>query len=80
MKIENENENEKEKKNKTKANRIATLLYFTFTEFLLFSIKLLSIETVLPIRTSITVYLMVFFAVDIFEEMRARLTFSCSKS
>jgi len=41
---------------------------------------LLSVEIVLPIRTGGTVYLMVLFVVDTFEDVRARLAFYYSKS
>ena len=60
-------------------NRIATLLYSTDTEFLLFSTLPLFIEIVSPIRTSVAVHLMVSFTIDTFEDVRARLAFLCSK-
>jgi len=40
----------------------------------------LFIEMVLLIKTNITVYLIVFFTIDIFKDMRIKLTFLCSKS
>jgi len=39
----------------------------------------LFIEIVSPIRTSVAVHLIVFFTIDIFENIRARLAFLCSK-
>ena len=45
----------------------------------MFSTMLLFIEIVLPIRTSTAVHLMVFFTIDTFEDVRARLAFLCSK-
>ena len=60
-------------------NRIAILLYSTDMKFLLFSIMLLFVEMVSPIRTSVSVCLMVFFTIDTFENMRTRLAFLYSK-
>jgi len=40
---------------------------------------LLFVETVIPIKTGVTVHLMVSFVIDTFENMRARLTFFYSK-
>jgi len=48
-------------------------------EFLLFSTMPLFVEMVMPIRTGVTVHLIVFFAIDAFEDIRARLTFLHSK-
>ena len=49
-------------------------------ELLLFSTMLVSIETVIPIRTANTIYLMVTLAIHAFEDVRTRLSFfgSCS--
>ena len=44
-------------------------------EFLLFSTMSIPVEMVMPIRTTIAVCLMVLFAVNTFEDMRAWLTF-----
>jgi len=44
-------------------------------EFLLFSTIPISIETVMPIRTTIAIYLMIPFAIHVFENMRAWLAF-----
>ena len=44
-------------------------------EFLLFSTMPIPVEMVMPIRTTIAVCLMVPFAVNAFEDMRAWLTF-----
>ena len=49
-------------------------------EFLLFPTMSLLVETVVPIRTFVTVRLVVIFAVDILEWMRARLAILCSES
>ena len=54
-------------------------LYSTFMKFLLFSTIPLFVETVTSIRISIVVCLIVSFAADTLEGMRARLTFLCSK-
>ena len=45
----------------------------------MFSTMPLFIETVLPIRTSVAICLIVFFAINIFKDVRARFTFLCSK-
>jgi len=69
----------RKKKFISKDDRIATLLYSTFIEFLRFSTMSLFVEIVMLIRIGGTVYLMVFFAIDIFEDVRARLAFFYSK-
>ena len=66
----------KQKKKKGKANLtmiIGFLHYYTLLsqEFLLFSTIPLSVEIVTPIRTTIAVYLMVPFAVNTLEDVRA---------
>jgi len=79
-KLEKERRKRKEKETITLMdNRIAILLYSTDMEFLLFSIISLFVEMVSPIRTSVSVCLMVFFTIDIFENMRTRLAFLYSK-
>ena len=52
------------------------LYYYTLLskEFLLFSTILISIEMVMPIRTTKAVYLMISFAIHIFKDMRTQLT------
>jgi len=67
------------KKTKPKDNRITTLLYSTCMKFLLFLAMPNFVETVSPVRTSVTVCLVIPLAVDALEEMRARLTFLCSE-
>ena len=79
-KLEKERRKRKEKETITLMdNRIAILLYSADMEFLLFSIMLLFVEMVSPIRTSVSVCLMVFFTIDTFENMRTRLAFLYSK-
>ena len=80
-KLEKERRKRKEKERITLMdNRIAILLYSTDMEFLLFSTMSLFIEMVSPIRKSVSVCLMVFFTIDVFEDMRIRLAFLCNKS
>ena len=69
----------KKRKPTTKDNRILTLLYFTFMEFLLFLTMSIFVKTVMLIRIYITVYLMVSLAVNIFKKMRTKLAFLCSE-
>ena len=67
---------------KRKGKKLTGLLHLCtllLAEFLLFFTVPLSIEAVTPIRISITVHLMVTFAVDTLEWMRARLTILCYK-
>jgi len=81
-KLDKERGKRKEKEKETITltdNRIATLLYSTDMEFLLFSTVPLFIEIVSPIRTSVSVHLIVSFIIDAFEDIRIRLTFLCSK-
>ena len=63
----------RKKKSIFKNNKIATLLYSTFTEFLWFYTMLLFVEMVMLIKIGKTVHLMISFAIDIFEDVRARL-------
>ena len=44
-------------------------------EFLLFSTVPISIEMVMPIRTTIAIHLMIFFAVHAFKDVRTTLAF-----
>jgi len=60
-------------------NMIVILLYSILVEFLSFSTMPLFVQTFLPIRTWITVCLMVFLAVNTLEDMRVRLAFLSSK-
>lgn len=69
----------RKRKPMTKDNRIITLLYSTFVEFLLFLIMPNFVETVLSMRTSVAICLVVFLAVNALEEIRARLAFLYSK-
>ena len=74
---ENENESRKEKK-KTNLSMLTGLLHYCILlskEFLLFSTMPISIETVVLIRTTIAVCLIIPFAVHVFEDMRTRLAF-----
>ena len=56
---------------------IGSLYYYTLLlkEFLLFFTVPISIEIVMPIRTTIPVHLIISFAVYVFEDMRTRLIF-----
>jgi len=51
----------------SKDNRIATLCTLLLVEFLLFPTVPLLVKMVMPIRTFVTVYLVVIFAVDVLE-------------
>ena len=63
------NENEKNENETTTLNIIGLLYYCTLplAEFLLFPTIPLLVEMVVPIRTFITVYLVVIFVVDTLE-------------
>jgi len=68
----------KKKERKTNLTMLTGLLYYCTLltkEFLLFSTIPISIETVMPIRTTIAICLMVLFAIHAFEDVRAWLTF-----
>jgi len=68
----------KEKERKTNLTMLTGLLYYCTLltkEFLLFSTMPISIETVTPIRTNIAIRLMIPFAIHVFEDVRAWLTF-----
>ena len=70
----------KRKKKKEKKNLsilIGSLHYCTLLlkEFLLFSTMLISVKTVMPIKTTIAVCLIVSFAVNTFEDMKVWLIF-----
>jgi len=66
----------KEKRKRNLAILTGLLHYCTLLskEFLLFSTVLISIETVMPIRTTIAVCLIVSFVIYILEDMRTWLT------
>jgi len=68
----------KKKKRKTNQSMLTGLLHYCTLlskEFLLFSTVPISIETVVPIQTTIAVCLMIPFAIHAFEDVRAGLTF-----
>ena len=74
---EKEQKKKKKKRKKTYLQLTGSLHYCTLLskEFLLFSTMPLPIEMVTPIRTTIAIYLMVFFAVYALEDMRTQLPF-----
>ena len=55
---------------------IGFLYYCTLLlqEYLLFSTMPLSVETVMPIRTTIAIHLIILFAIHAFEDVRTWLT------
>jgi len=63
-------EKEKEKTNLFTLTRLLHYCTLLSKEFLLFSTVLLSIEMVVPIRTTKAVHLMISFVVHAFENMR----------
>jgi len=68
----------KEKERKTNLTMLTGLLHYCtllMKEFLLFSTMPISIEMVMPIRTTIAICLMVPFAIHAFEDVRAWLAF-----
>jgi len=68
----------KEKERKTNLTTLTGLLHYhtlLMKEFLLFSTMPISIKTVMPIRTTIAIRLMIPFAIHTFEDVRAWLTF-----
>ena len=70
--------NRKEKERKTNLTTLTGLIHYCTLlskEFLLFSTMPISIETVMPVRTTITVHLMIPFTIYAFEDMRTWLTF-----
>ena len=69
---EREKKKEKEKEKPNLFMLTESLYYYTLLskEFLLFSTMPISIETVMPIRTTKAVCLMIFFAIHIFKDMR----------
>jgi len=73
---QHENENEEKKRKRNLAMLTGLLHYCTLLskEFLLFSTVPIPIETVTPIRTTIAVCLMVFFAIYALKDMRTWLT------
>ena len=77
--------NRKEKERKTNLTTLTGLIHYCTLlskEFLLFSTMLISIETVMPVRTTITVCLMISFTIYAFEDVRTWLAFfgGCSIS
>ena len=69
---------EKKKERKTNLTMLTGLLHYCtllMKEFLLFSTMPISIETVMPIRTTIAIRLMIPFAIYAFEDVRAWLAF-----
>ena len=76
----NETEREKKRKERKRKTNLAMLIgslhYCTLLlkEFLLFSTIPVPIETVAPVRTAITICLIVSFAIHAFEDVRAWLT------
>ena len=73
---QHENEKEEKKRKRNLAMLTGLLHYCTLLakEFLLFSTVPIPIETVMPIRTTIAVCLMVFFAIYALKDMRTWLT------
>ena len=70
-------EKEKEKKRKEKLLKLTGSLHYCTLlskEFLLFLSVPIPVETVTPVRTMITIHLIVSFAVHTFEDMRTWLT------
>jgi len=77
------NGKEKKKERKTNLTMLTELLHYCTLltkEFLLFSTMPISIEMVMPIRTTIAIYLMVPFAIHAFEDVRAWLAFFGGRS
>jgi len=79
------NGKEKEKERKRNLTMLAGLIHYCTLlskEFLLFSTMPISIEMVMPVRTTIAVCLMIPFAIHAFENVRTWLTFfgGCSIS
>ena len=82
---EEEKEKEKEKERKTNLTMLTGLIHYCtllLKEFLLFSTVPISVEMVMPVRTTIAVHLMIPFAIHAFEDVRTWLTFfgGCSIS
>ena len=74
---EKEKEKKKKKENKTNQAALTGLLHYCTLlskEFLLFSTMPIFIEMVMPIRTTIAVYLMVSLAIHALEDLRTWLT------
>ena len=72
-----EKKKKKERKKKTNLAMLTGLLHYCtllLKECLLFSTMLITIETVIPIKTTIAVCLMVSFAIYTLEDMRTWLT------
>jgi len=70
-------QHEKRKEKKTNQAMLTGLLHYCTLlskEFLLFSTMPISIETVMPIRTTIAIHLMISLAIYALEDMRTWLT------
>ncbi len=66
------------KRKKTNLTTLTGLIHYCTLlskEFLLFSTMPISIETVMPVRTTITVCLMISFTIYAFEDVRTWLAF-----
>ena len=75
--------NGKEKERKRNLTMLTGLIHYCTLlskEFLLFSTMPISIEMVMPVRTTIAVCLMIPFAIHAFEDMRTWLTFFGGRS
>ena len=75
--MEKEKRKRKKRKKETNQATLTGLLHYCTLlskEFLLFSTMLIFIETVMPIRTTIAICLMVSLAIHILENMRTWLT------
>jgi len=71
--MKKEKRKRKKKRKKTNLFMLTGLLHYCTLlskEFLLFSTIPISIETIMPIRTTIAVRLMISFAIHTFEDMR----------
>ena len=75
--------NGKEKERKRNLTMLTGLIHYCTLlskEFLLFSTMPISIEMVMPVRTTIAVCLMIPFAIHAFEDVRTWLTFFGGRS
>jgi len=69
------NRKKKRKRNLTTLTELIHYCTLLLKEFLLFSTMPISIEIVMPVRTTIAVCLMIPFAIHVFEDMRTWLVF-----
>ena len=77
------NRKEKKKERKLNLTMLTGLLHYCTLlskEFLLFSTMPISIEPVMPVKTTIAVHLMIPFAIHAFEDMRTWFTFFGGRS